>query len=646
MKNLLLLFFAVSFQFAVAQTPCTGGTAGPYDCNGYDLQAHFSLGDLNAGSGNDSWGWKDPLTNIEYAIVGLNNGTAFFDISNPISPIYLGKLPGHNNNGPDIWRDMKTYKDHVFIVSEQADHGMQVFDLKRLRNVPNPPATFTEDAHFDGFGRAHNISINEDSGYAYAVGGNDTFNRGAYFVNIQDPTNPIDAGGIDTPGTYLHDVQVVNYSGPDSDYTGQEILFGSNGNEGSEVLIMNVTDKSNPVVISEMSYNNVGFSHQGWFTEDQRYFLLGDETDETGFGFNSRTLVFDFDDLDNPVFHTEYFGPTPASDHNGYVKGNTYYMANYRYGMTAIDITDIAAGNLNEIGSFDSFPANNNAGANNGAWNVYPFFDSGNIIISDLAGGFFLVKSNAVDNTDPVAVCQDITVSLDASGEVVVAANLLDGGSSDDSGYWALALSQNVFDCSDLGTNTVTVTVTDPSGNTDTCSATITVVDELGAAFSCAADATVGYDTGSAFYTLPDHVANGDVTATDNCSTALTITQTPAAGTELTVGVYTVSFETTDDEGNTSNCSFELTVEEVLSSEDVILARGLSLFPNPAENHITIASTQRPLTAISVYDISGKKLKEVNPVNAEEFSLDISMLAAGTYFVNINNLVTKRIIKN
>ena len=121
------------------------------------------------------------------------------------------------------------------------------------------------------------------------------------------------------------------------------------------------------------------------------FFLVGDEVDEINFGGNTRTLVFDFSDLDNPIFHMDYFGPTTAIDHNGYVVGDTFYIANYTAGLRAIDISNIDAGVMTESGFFDSFiPANNVSF--NGAWNIYPFFESGNIIISDINGGLFVVR--------------------------------------------------------------------------------------------------------------------------------------------------------------------------------------------------------------------------------------------------------------
>lgn len=374
---------------------CENGFAqGIYPCNGYDFVSRITLADMNASSGNDSWGWTDTSTGKEYAIIGLNNGTAFIDISNPANPVYLGKLPTATSNSS--WRDIKVYKDHAFIVSEAADHGMQVFDLSRLRNVTTLPQTFTVDKRYTKFGNAHNIVINEDSGYAYVVGAQKNsgpYNGGPLFINIQDPKNPIAAGGFLSSGeeSYSHDAQVVIYNGPDNDYKGKEILIGSNE---IEIVIADITDKNNPVTIKTIKYPNVGYTHQGWFTEDFKYFILGDETDEQQVGFNTRTLIFNFEDLDAPHLHMTYSGTTPAIDHNGYVKGNLLYLANYRAGIRVIDISDIENKNVSEVGFFDTFPSNNSANFN-GAWNVYPFFESGTILISDIEKGCVLVRKSS-----------------------------------------------------------------------------------------------------------------------------------------------------------------------------------------------------------------------------------------------------------
>ena len=526
------------------------------------------------------------------------------------------------------------------VVSEAGGHGMQVFDLTKLRNVDNPPVTFTEDAHYSGVGGVHNIVINPDIPYAFTVGGGD-YGGGPHFINISDPLNPVGEGGY-AGGGYSHDGQIVNYNGPDSDYVGRQIYVGSNTDE---VVIVDVTDKGNPQSIATISYSNSGYTHQGWFTEDQRYFIVGDEFDETNIGFNTRSVVLDFTDLDNPQEDFEYFGPTPAIDHNGYVKGNEYYLANYTAGLRVIDISDISNGNMSETGYFDSYPSNNNANYN-GSWNVYPFFGSGNIVISDMSSGFLLVKSSVVDNIDPVAVCQNITAQLDQTGQVIIPAEDVDNGSSDNSGFITLSLVPNTFDCSDLGANTVTLTVTDSSGNTDTCTAIVTIEDDMGPDFICPSDNSVIYDNGQNYYTLPDYVSNNDVSAVDNCTVSLSISQDPVAGTQLPNGVHTITFESTDDEGNTSNCSFDLTVDEELSNGGIELIQGLSIYPNPATNSITISSKYESILVIQLIDISGKILYKEENMNIDIKSLDIASLSKGIYFISINDVVTKKIIKN
>jgi len=407
MNKTLLLIFGLFFLFSCSNSdnssvddapeemvenpqtgffPCQDGMAGVYPCNGYDLLGRISLADFSASSANDIWGWTDSTTGKEYALVGLNNGTAFVDITDTDDFIYLGKLPSATGNS--TWRDVKVYQDHAFIVSEAGGHGMQVFDLTKLRNVVNAPETFEADTRYTGFGSAHNIVINEANGYAYSVG-TDTFNGGAHFINIQDPKNPIAAGGYGANG-YSHDAQVETYNGPDANYTGQEIFIGANENQ---VAIVNVTDKNNPQQISTFQYTNIGYTHQGWFSEDQRYFILGDETDELTFGFDSRTLVFDLSDLENPSLHTTYLGETAAIDHNGYVKGDDFYLANYTAGVRILDISEIEGQSIVEEGFFDTYPSNNTA-AFEGVWSVYPYFTSEKIIVNDINSGLFVIKKS------------------------------------------------------------------------------------------------------------------------------------------------------------------------------------------------------------------------------------------------------------
>lgn len=368
--------------------PCENGSADNYPCNGYDLIGRIGLTDFEAGRGNDIWGWRDDSSGREFAVVGLDNGTAFVEVSGD-EPIYLGKLPTATSSS--TWRDVKVFGDYAYIVSEAPGHGMQVFDLRRLLSVANPPQNFSDNGRYTNIGNAHNVVINENTAFAYPVGTarGDAFNGGVHFVDIQNPNSPVGVGGYGTNG-YTHDAQVVTYNGPDSDYTGREIFIGSNEDQ---IAIVDITNKSNPVEISTLDYSQLGYTHQGWFTEDQRYFLLGDELDEVNFGFNSRTLVFDFTDLDSPVLHTTYLGPTGAIDHNGYVMGDEFYLANYTAGIRVLDISDIENRNITEVGFFDSFPGSDVASFD-GVWSVYPYLPSGKILVNDINSGLFVIRKS------------------------------------------------------------------------------------------------------------------------------------------------------------------------------------------------------------------------------------------------------------
>lgn len=364
-------------------TECIGGTADGFPCLNVDFLHQLTPAELGGSSGNDIWGWTDPLTGNEYALMGLNNGTAFVDVTDPEHPEFLGTLPTHTSSSS--WRDVKVFSDHAFIVSEASGHGMQVFDLTQLRSVTSPPATFSNTAHYDDFGNAHNIVINEDTGFAYGVGTSDC-SGGLHMVDIQDPLNPTFAGCFSADG-YTHDAQCVIYTGPDTDHQGQEICFNSNEDT---LTIVDVTNKAAPVQLSRTGYTGTGYTHQGWLTEDQVYFLLDDELDEGNFGHNTRTYIVDVTDLDAPQFRT-WTGGISASDHNQYVKGQFTYQANYRGGLRILDITDIANGNLTEVAYFDVVPGSDSSGFS-GAWSVYPYFDSGTVIVSSIEGGLFVLR--------------------------------------------------------------------------------------------------------------------------------------------------------------------------------------------------------------------------------------------------------------
>jgi len=392
---------ALSAESAVAATTCTNGTAGTYPCKAVDLMSFVAKSNMGGGTSNlnDIWGYTDPVSGAEIAIVGRTNGTSFVDVTDAVNPVYLGFLPSHNN-GSDSWRDVKTYNDHAFIVADGSGnntHGLQIFDLTTLRNV-TPGGTLTETAHLGGFGNAHNIAINEATGYAYIVGSNQC-SGGLYMVDVSSPQAPVYSGCFSGDG-YTHDAQCVSYNGPDTTYNGREICAAYNEDT---ITIVDVTVKTNPQQVSRTPYQGSQYTHQGWFLDDTHSTLImNDELDEQRDGINTTSYIWDVSDLDLPVELGRYVGPTAAIDHNLYTQNGYIFESNYRAGLRILDASDIANGNLNEVAYFDTI-ANSNSAQFSGTWSNYIYFASGNIIMSDIGNGLFTVKPDwdAINNPGP-----------------------------------------------------------------------------------------------------------------------------------------------------------------------------------------------------------------------------------------------------
>lgn len=382
---------------------CIGGVAEGFPCSNVDLVSFLPLGELGAGTGiglNDAWGWIDPDTGQRWALMAREDGVAFVDITDPASPRYAGELPMPSTAQVNVWRDVKVDGWYAFVVadgsfSRQGLHGMQVFDLRRLRDANGAPVTFDADAHYTEFNVAHNVVINEETDRAYVVGARldqRSCNSGLHIVDISDPLQPVFAGCFADRGTgrqgggYVHDAQCVVYRGPDRTYQGREICVGSNE---TAISIADVTDADNPVGISRGTYPSASYVHQGWFTEDQRYFIQNDELDERVFDDRTHTYIWDLIDLDDPVLLVDFASDAVSTDHNLYVRGDFVYQANYSSGLRIMDISDPSEPFI--AGYFDTRP-DDSAVNFNGAWTAWPYPDSDLVIISSRGEGLFVVR--------------------------------------------------------------------------------------------------------------------------------------------------------------------------------------------------------------------------------------------------------------
>lgn len=170
----------------------------------------------------------------------------------------------------------------AYIVADVEDHGIQILDMKRLlNNDPKTPKNLTKSdlvSHYTGFRNCHSIIANEKSNTVYCglTLSNNCEGRLA-LVDVSDPSKPKGLGYIKTDRR-VHDAQCVIYDGPDKKHKGREICVDY---DEKQITVVDMTNKTNAVLISQTSYKGVSYTHQGWWTDSTQCFLLLDnETDE------------------------------------------------------------------------------------------------------------------------------------------------------------------------------------------------------------------------------------------------------------------------------------------------------------------------------------------------------------------------------
>lgn len=395
-------------QVSAPATPCVGGSAAGTECDSIDLLSHLALGDVSAqpGSAADVWGFVDLNSNREYAIVGFSNGTAVFDINDPESPVEVGFVGGQSTT----WRDIKVYQSfdstigrwnaYAYVTADNANDGLVIIDLSGL------PHRIDQVNYASDFGSAHNVYMtNTDYSTGLALTNSvpsliiagPNRNSGQYRAyTLADPPAPLLLTGT-TATQYMHDASsiVITDARKDSQCvsTGPycEVLLDFNENSFD---IWDITDPDNPGLLSSTGYAGSGYVHSGWWSEDKQFVFVHDELDERNSGLLTTLRVFSLSNLLSPSLAGTFTGPTAAIDHNGFVRGNRYYMSNYTRGLTILDIT--TPGAPAELGYLDTFPGSNN-NSFNGAWGVYPFFFSGTIAISDINTGLYLAEDQTRD---------------------------------------------------------------------------------------------------------------------------------------------------------------------------------------------------------------------------------------------------------
>ncbi|MBL7962609.1 MAG: HYR domain-containing protein, partial [Flavobacteriales bacterium] len=197
------------------------------------------------------------------------------------------------------------------------------------------------------------------------------------------------------------------------------------------------------------------------------------------------------------------------------------------------------------------------------------------LLVTDASGNTSSCTATVtvVDNLPPVALCQPTTIYLDATGSAGITPGMINAGSYDEAGPVTLAASQTGFSCSHVGTNNVTLIVTDGAGNSSLCIAVVTVLDTITPIAICQ-DITVPLNASSTVTITPAMVGGG---STDNCPGGLV--QTLDQSTFTVSGPYTVLFTVTDASGNSSSCVSNVTVVD--DAPPVALCQPLTLWLGP-----------------------------------------------------------------
>lgn len=386
-------------QTSSGATACADDFAGAYPCKDVDLHAHMATSDLSTApySVADVWGFVDLNTEREYALLGLSNGLAAIDVTDPATPFEVGTVPGAFSH----WRDVKVsqrydsathrWQTHAYVSTEYRGQ-LVVVDLTQLPNRVRLGRRWDVSAHNVYVSNVdYTTGVSLDTGDSppllQVLGSAD--NRGGFrSFDLDDPVSPRQIAT--SVGGYSHDATSMlvdddRASSCKANASTCEVLLDFNEDT---IEIWDFSDQAAPELLSSTTYDNASYVHSGWWTEDGRYLFVHDELDEYGANLDTTVRVFDLEDLANPVLAKIWTGPSRAVDHNGYVRGNRYFMSNYTRGLAVLDITDPL--DPSEIGLFDTHPVSDRTYFG-GAWGVYPFLPSGNVLVSDILGGLFVL---------------------------------------------------------------------------------------------------------------------------------------------------------------------------------------------------------------------------------------------------------------
>ncbi len=329
---------------------------------------------------NEVWGYYDKVTGDEYAIIGSPTQVHIVDITTPSSPSLVVSFSGTYSS---IWRDMKTYGDYLYYVHDNgggSQEGMTIIDLSPL---PTGTPTLIGSVPTSDFGRAHNIFIDEPNARLYVAGSNNsTGANGLVIYDLSNPTNPTKIKEIGLTGGYVHDLFVRD-----------NIAYCNHGNNG--MYAYDFTNISASFFPPLGNINEGGYNHSSWMTDDDNYVVFA--TEDVGVPL----YIVDVSDLSNNgivAISSSGFSqdldpgiPSTNTAHNPLIRGNYCFVSYYEDGVQVWDITTPNSPVL--VAYYDMVPNSSYNGTARGAWGVYPFLPSGNILVSDDLSGLYILRT-------------------------------------------------------------------------------------------------------------------------------------------------------------------------------------------------------------------------------------------------------------
>ena len=333
-----------------------------------NFRAEFPVGD---GVYNEVWGFVQG--GQEYAVIGAMHGTFFFRITEEDKLEQIAYEDGAFSSYSVIHRDYHDYNGYLYEVCDQGSSTLRIYDLHYL---PDSIPIVYDDSSL--IVRAHNIFIDESSGLLYSCGNTSQLGGDALrVISLQDPINPTlvyDYNFVD----YVHDIYVRN-----------DTAFINAGNQGLKVADFSIPTM--PIALGSMEfYQDKGYNHSGWLSEDGKSYVMCDETLGMRFKMCNVSDIADINvtSLDKPDSFENTF------PHNVMLKEGLAYFSYYNDGLQIYDVRDI--NNPKRIAFYDTYP-DEDTGTNifKGAWGVYALLPSGRLLVSDRKYGLFLLGYNA-----------------------------------------------------------------------------------------------------------------------------------------------------------------------------------------------------------------------------------------------------------